>query len=689
MLILFLLPNTIFVRFQSGFINNRAIFTCHDIGDICSCQVFSGQLNELVVHIDGEDESFTVKGACEQQHIIVGAGIGHLAFAQGGVLVIDLDKLLIFLVKLGMLRPVDGHIVEEVDGFLVAHFLRAVDEQTAVEHRGGYEGSHRAALVAEKHHRRFLVGLVVVGGEAQFHFAIGNSGVFGRIGFEQLLGALALESGYDGILEVPRIVHVEAAFDKVFLVVTLGEHHYVAWGGSLAQLGDGVFPEVGGYSVGHIAAETVNAHFSDPELHGVDHGSAHLLVVVVEVGHIGPVGVFGEDDFTLLVLGVPLGMVLHPGIVPCGMVSHPVENDGHAVLVAHLDQVLEVVDGAEFGCNGLVVLDASNNTSLSNEAVESLKGVRIRSMAVDNEGNLVVATFGRGIVCVEKSGKVTNYVANTEEIGMKTRFVENLSDNTVVASDETGLLFIKDRKLSSRIGLDNDFTTAAILNIHEMPDGKILAGSDGDGIIILEEGKPSRYITKKDGLYSDVILRMVKDEKGDGIFVLTGSGVCYLKSDYTVEHLPGVPYFNNYDLWQLGDNIFFLSGAGIYVLEYNNCFNETGKELYHLLDVRSGLYGDITSNSWNCTDNGDLLYICTNSGLYQLNMKNYETLVKDFRAKITMVRFDGALSDVTDYTNITIPQGVDKVEILLELANFTSQIPGIRYRMRPAGKTGV
>ncbi|MBR4754388.1 MAG: response regulator [Lachnospiraceae bacterium] len=342
------------------------------------------------------------------------------------------------------------------------------------------------------------------------------------------------------------------------------------------------------------------------------------------------------------------------------------------------------------GCDdGLVVLDASNNTSLSNEAVESLKGVRIRSMAVDNEGNLVVATFGRGIVCVEKSGKVTNYVANTEEIGMKTRFVENLSDNTVVASDETGLLFIKDRKLSSRIALDNDFTTAAILNIHEMPDGKILAGSDGDGIIILEEGKPSRYITKKDGLYSDVILRMVKDEKGDGIFVLTGSGVCYLKSDYTVEHLPGVPYFNNYDLWQSGDNIFFLSGAGIYVLEYNNCFNETGKELYHLLDVRSGLYGDITSNSWNCTDNGDLLYICTNSGLYQLNMKNYETLVKDFRAKITMVRFDGALSDVTDYTNITIPQGVDKVEILLELANFTSQIPGIRYRMEGQEATMV
>ncbi len=330
--------------------------------------------------------------------------------------------------------------------------------------------------------------------------------------------------------------------------------------------------------------------------------------------------------------------------------------------------------------NGLEILDVDNFTSLQNSVTESMKEIRIRSFAEDEEGNLLVATFNRGIMKITKDGTVSEYLPKGES-GMKTRFISRGTDGSLVAADEKALMFLEKGEIKSLIPLDSEFTTAAVLNVLDLSDGKIIAGTDGDGMIILENGKPERSITKKDGLYSDVILRMVKDNMGEGVFVLTGSGVCYMNSDYSITHLPGVPYFNNYDLWQFEDKVFLLSGAGIYVLEYENLFNERGKELYHLLDVKAGLYGDITSNSWNHTGEGDMLYICTNTGLFSLNMREHEADIRDYKAKITMVRFDGDLTDIATDAPIIIPRGVKKVEILLELANFTSRIPGIMYCM--------
>ena len=51
-------------------------------------------------------------------------------------------------------------------------------------------------------------------------------------------------------------------------------------------------------------------------------------------------------------------MLLDPGMIPCGVVGHPVQDDAHAVLVAYFHQILELVDGAKLGGDGLVVADA-------------------------------------------------------------------------------------------------------------------------------------------------------------------------------------------------------------------------------------------------------------------------------------------------------------------------------------------
>ncbi|MBR5337178.1 MAG: response regulator [Lachnospiraceae bacterium] len=340
--------------------------------------------------------------------------------------------------------------------------------------------------------------------------------------------------------------------------------------------------------------------------------------------------------------------------------------------------------------SGLTILDEKDNATVQNKATEALSGVRIRCFEKDKDDNLLVATFGKGIVRIDKDGNVSDYLPDSEEYGKKVRFIKRLSKGAIVSSDELGLLFVNENDEKVRIPAGDDFTNAAVLNVLEYDEDTLLVGSDGDGIIVVKDGKIDRYITKKDGLCSDIILRMVKDDKGGGIFVMTGSGACYMNEDFSVYELEGVPYFNTYDLWlSPGDNVFLLSGAGIYVLEYDNLFSKMGKETYHLLDVKAGLYGDITSNSWNYLDENEDLHICTNSGLFKVNMRDYEVNVQDFRSKITMVRFDGAASDVTDTSEIFVPRGTKKVELFPELANFTAQEPLIYFRMKDIDKDWV
>ena len=118
-------------------------------------------------------------------------------------------------------------------------------------------------------------------------------------------------------------------------------------------------PEVGRHTVGYVATEAVNAHLDNPELHGINHGATHVLVVIVQVGHVIPVPrTRMNNGVGLFIMGVPIGMFFHPGMIPCGVVGHPVENDAHLMLVAYLGEILKVVDGSKLRSHGGVVTDA-------------------------------------------------------------------------------------------------------------------------------------------------------------------------------------------------------------------------------------------------------------------------------------------------------------------------------------------
>ena len=83
-------------------------------------------------------------------------------------------------------------------------------------------------------------------------------------------------------------------------------------------------------------------------------------------------------------------------------------------------------------------------------------------------------------------------------------------------------------------GESDGLTVPKILCVLEQEDGTIFAGTDGNGIAVIKNGKVEDVYNKEDGLSSEVILRMVKNEDG-GVFIVTSNGICYMDTEGKIE----------------------------------------------------------------------------------------------------------------------------------------------------------
>ena len=338
--------------------------------------------------------------------------------------------------------------------------------------------------------------------------------------------------------------------------------------------------------------------------------------------------------------------------------------------------------------DGLNVLDPDRCISIKNEAVREFEGTRVRSLAIDDNGDLLIAANGKPLMKFNKMTGLSDYFHDKDdeaEVGRKVRVVKQLSNGTVITLGDDGICFIKDNKVKYKMRKSEELGNAVLLNVTELSDGTLLVGTDGDGIAVIKDRKMCRYITERDGLSSGVILRVADDKRGIGAFVLTGSGMCYMEGDYksdgvSVRELTEPPYYNNYDLYQRRNGeIFITGGAGVYVIDYPELMSTEREATCKLLDIKSGLPGSLTSNAWNCVVDDSYAYLCGNTGVYRLDLENYEMEVTEYKPGISSVKLDGGEYDMRQSDVIRIPVGTRKLEMDLEINNFTVYDPLIRY----------
>ncbi len=329
--------------------------------------------------------------------------------------------------------------------------------------------------------------------------------------------------------------------------------------------------------------------------------------------------------------------------------------------------------------DGLDVVDNACHNEIENELTQELAGKRIRCMYVDKKDHLWVCTYGSGLIEYSPNGEKWSYNSDSGSFGNRARIVTGLSDGTILAAGDTGISYIKNHNIERTIRNEDGLINSMILTITERSDGTILAGTDGDGIAVLEDGKVKEMITREDGLSSGVILRTVKDPKSEGVFIVTSNSLCYLDADGSVRVLEKFPYFNNYDIWVKDeDTLFVMSSAGIYVVERDELV-AGGEIAWELLDARRGLGTSLTANSWNYYNGkGELLLPC-DTGVYLIDVDKYNSDVRSYRMQLASVRFDGVLQPHTRKGAITVGQGINRVELGPEILNYTIQEPNVGY----------
>ena len=328
---------------------------------------------------------------------------------------------------------------------------------------------------------------------------------------------------------------------------------------------------------------------------------------------------------------------------------------------------------------GLDVVDGTRSQKVENDLTAGLEGKRIRCLYVDGEDHLWVCTYGNGLMEFSPGGESWLYDADNGGFGSRARIVTSLSDGTILAAGDTGISYIRDHRIQRTIRSGDGLINSMILTVTERGDGSILAGTDGDGIAILRDGKVAGRIGREDGLSSGVILRTVKDPKSDGVFIVTSNSLCYLDEEGTVRVCDNFPYFNNYDIWVKDeDTLFVMSSAGIYVVGRDELV-AGGDMAWELLDARRGLGTSLTANSWNYYDGSGDLFLPCNTGVYIINVEKYDSEAHSYRMQLASVRLDDVVQPPARTGVITIGQGVSRVELNPEILNYTIKKPNAGY----------
>ena len=330
--------------------------------------------------------------------------------------------------------------------------------------------------------------------------------------------------------------------------------------------------------------------------------------------------------------------------------------------------------------NGLDIVDDACRTQISDELTKKLTGVRIRCLYTDSSDHLWICTYGKGLWEAEPKGELYYYNHDNGSFGNRARLAIELSDGTIVVAGDTGISFIRNHEILQTIGYADGLINSMILTLTELDDGRLLAGTDGDGIAVIKNCQVEQMLTREDGLSSEVILRTVKDPGSEGVFLVTSNGLCYMDSDGSIRSLDNFPYFNNYDIWAKDENtLYVLGSAGIYIVDREELLSGSKDLSYNLLDSGKGLSSALTANSWNYFDQDKSLFLSCDTGVYILDTEACDADSRIYRMNISSVLLDNKPHHVESGSPIEISRGISRVELHPEIINYSIQNPLVGY----------
>lgn len=312
-----------------------------------------------------------------------------------------------------------------------------------------------------------------------------------------------------------------------------------------------------------------------------------------------------------------------------------------------------------------------DKTQIEDALIKACKGERIRQIYLDQEKRLWVSTYQGGIKIMEADGRI--HSLNSSNSGLTTnqiRCVWQKQDKDFLVGTEEGLFLVKENKSVEPFISDEILSSKRILDVKEDRDGTIYAATDGYGIYIIKNGKVETVYSKKQGLLSGVILKIVPSEKMNGVWIVTGEEISFLDQDGKLHRVEGIPVANSLDLQltEKGEAII-LAGNGFFRLKEEEMLKEQ-KLSYIYFNKQDGLPIDFTANAYNIIKN-DILYMCGTAGAASVDLQK-DVIKRSVRLYINSVTEDGKEIFLQD-GKVRVSSSAHRLEIDVRLINFVHQ----------------
>ncbi len=337
---------------------------------------------------------------------------------------------------------------------------------------------------------------------------------------------------------------------------------------------------------------------------------------------------------------------------------------------------------------GLQIMDTKYHV-IKNELTSMLNGIRIRCIMKDSSDVIWISTYTHdvGLISYQPDGRIKSHIKALGMVDNMIRCTTEAEDGSILAGTNGGLSIIKDGLVRKSVGETDVVKNTVFLTVEDGGNGDVFAGTDGDGIYVInDEGE--RRIGKDDGLTSDVVLRIKKDEQRGLHWIITSNSIEYLK-DGKITQVTTFPYNNNFDIYYgQNDDVWILSSYGIFVVKGQQLLDDNITD-YKVFTVANGLTGTVTVNSFSSMDDEGNLYVCCANGVSRVNINSVIDSNLSVRLGIRSI-FCGEEEIKADKEGkYTIPPGEGRIEITPAVLNYTMTNPVVHAFLEGTDDEGI
>ncbi|MBR3159810.1 MAG: HD domain-containing protein [Atopobiaceae bacterium] len=355
----------------------------------------------------------------------------------------------------------------------------------------------------------------------------------------------------------------------------------------------------------------------------------------------------------------------------------------HGLLLVGTDDGLTVLD--DNGKAAPIPLESVQTASGvgidATDLAQMLNGVRIRSIVHDDSDNLWIATYGTyGLIRYD--GKTATCF--TVEDGMpsdRTRIAVQLSDCRMFVACTGGAVIIRDNKVERVYGEKDGIDNPEVLTVAEAPGDVLLVGTDGGGLYCVGE-RGITHMNVGDGLASDVILRLKRDDANGVTWIITSNSIAYMDSLYRITTVRNFPYPNNFDLFENGQGeIWVLASNGIYVTSAAELL-ANGKVSTVCYDHDNGLSCIATANSYSELDDDGNLYIAGSTGVVRVNIKVPFDDVTEIKMAVPFIEADGRFVYPNKSGTLVVPASTTRLTVYPFVYTYSLMNPQVAYSLK-------